>query len=78
VTTTLRQVVRVVVRVVVRLGRGLVWYARELMGDTAYEHYLARFAADHIDAHGCAQQPLSQRDFWRQRQDNLPVGAGCC
>jgi hypothetical protein len=69
-----------VARQVVRALRAVRWYARELMGDAAYEHYLARFAVDHADAdqNGCEHRPLSERDFWRQRSDNQSVSAGCC
>ena len=60
-------------------GRAVRWYVRELMGDSAYERYLARFAVDHADAgHGEHGQPLSEREFWRRRIDNQAVDARCC
>jgi uncharacterized short protein YbdD (DUF466 family) len=67
-----------VARQVVRALRAVRWYARELMGDSAYEHYLARFAVDHADGVSGEHHPLSERDFWRQRSDNQSVSAGCC
>jgi uncharacterized short protein YbdD (DUF466 family) len=70
-----------VIAQVVRAGQAVRWYVRELMGDTAYEHYLARFAVDHAgddDACGHDHQPLTEKEFWRQRIDNQPVNARCC
>lgn len=60
---------------VVRAGRGIRWYVTTLMGDRAYDVYVAHLAAQHPDA-----TPLTERQFWRQRtaeQDRNP-GARCC
>ena len=54
------------------------WYVREFMGDSAYERYLARFAADHSVGQMCEHRPLSEKEFWRQRVDNQPLDARCC
>ncbi|MCL1840172.1 MAG: YbdD/YjiX family protein [Propionibacteriaceae bacterium] len=62
-----------VVTQVVRAGKAVAWYVRELMGDTAYQRYLARFAVEHHD-----HEPLSEREFWRQRIDNQPMDSRCC
>lgn len=60
---------------VVRSGRGIRWYMRNLMGDTAYETYLAHHFRNHPDG-----EPMTERQFWRDRmdeQDRNP-GARCC
>ncbi len=68
--------------VVAFFGRGwraVRWYVRELMGDSAYEHYLERFAIDHAGVEPSEQhEPLTEREFWRQRIDNQPLDAHCC
>lgn len=46
------------------LLRGLRWYVREVSGDAAYDHYLAR----HLRRHP-GEPPLDVRTFWRQRLD---------
>lgn len=59
----------------VRAGRGIRWYVTTLMGDRAYDVYVAHLKAQHPDA-----VPLTERQFWRQRtaeQDRNP-GARCC
>lgn len=63
-----------IVRQVARVGQAICWYTRELMGDTAYQHYLARFAVDHDD--DC--QPLTEKEFWHRRIDDAPLDARCC
>ncbi len=58
-----------------RAGRGIRWYVTTLMGDRAYDVYVAHHRAQHPDA-----PPLTERQFWRQRtdeQDRNP-GARCC
>ncbi|MET0296945.1 MAG: YbdD/YjiX family protein [Microbacterium sp.] len=60
---------------VVRAGRGIRWYMTTLMGDRAYDTYVAHLRARHPDA-----TPVTERQFWRQRmadQDRNP-GARCC
>ena len=64
-------------RAVVRALQALAWYVRELMGDTAYERYLARFAVEHV-GHEDAHVPMSEKEFWRRRIDDQPVNARCC
>ena len=58
-----------------RAGRGIRWYVRNLMGDTAYETYIA-----HHRRHHPGEDPMTERQFWRDRmdeQDRNP-GARCC
>lgn len=58
-----------------RLGRGIRWYVTTLMGDRAYDVYVA-----HHRVHHPGEEPLTERQFWRQRaadQDADP-GARCC
>lgn len=58
-----------------RGARGIRWYVTSLMGDRAYEIYVAHLAGDHPDA-----TPLAEREFWVQRyreQEETP-GARCC
>ncbi|WP_426185590.1 YbdD/YjiX family protein [Microbacterium sp. TWP3-1-2b2] len=60
---------------VARSGRGIRWYMRNLMGDSAYETYLAHHGRRHPDV-----TPMTEREFWRDRmdeQDRNP-GARCC
>jgi len=62
-----------------RAGRAVAairWYVRELMGDSAYEHYLARFALEHAGRPSHA--PLTEKEFWRHRIDDAPVTSRCC
>lgn len=56
-------------------GRGIRWYITTLMGDTAYATYVAHLRREHPDA-----QPLTERQFWRQRMDDQDrnPGARCC
>jgi len=63
---------------VARVWAPVRWYIREFMGDSAYERYLARFAADHPVGQFCEHRPLSEKEFWRQRVDNQPLDARCC
>lgn len=58
-----------------RTGRGIRWYVTNLMGDTAYETYTTHHRRHHPD-----QEPMTERQFWRDRmdeQDRNP-GARCC
>lgn len=45
--------------------RGIRWYVRALMGDDAYDAYLARHGREHP-----GQQPLTVKEFWKQRVDD--------
>lgn len=58
-----------------RAGRGIRWYITNLMGDRAYETYLAHHRRHHPD-----EEPLTEREFWRQKMDNQDrnPGARCC
>lgn len=58
-----------------RVGRGIRWYVTELMGDTAYATYVAHHARHHPD-----EEPMTERQFWRQRMDDQDrnPGARCC
>ena len=58
-----------------RAGRGIRWYMRSLMGDSAYETYLAHHRRAHPDV-----TPLTERQFWRERMDDQDrnPGARCC
>lgn len=55
--------------------RGIRWYVTTLMGDTAYVTYVA-----HHDRHHPGEEPLSERQFWRERMDDQDrnPGARCC
>lgn len=58
-----------------RAGRGIRWYITTLMGDRAYDTYVAHLARVHPGT-----TPLTERQFWRQKmadQDANP-GARCC
>jgi uncharacterized short protein YbdD (DUF466 family) len=54
---------------------GAVWYLREVMGENAYEHYLAHRRRDHPDA-----PVLGRREFECRRMDRMEVRPGqrCC
>ncbi|WP_447652688.1 YbdD/YjiX family protein [Microbacterium sufflavum] len=58
-----------------RAGRGIRWYMTTLMGDTAYATYVAHHHRHHPD-----EEPLTERQFWRQRMDDQDrnPGARCC
>jgi len=61
---------------VVGIARGIRWYVRAVMGEDAYEKYLAHVEGEH----GGGAVPLSEREFWRDRtdrQDANPQGR-CC
>jgi uncharacterized short protein YbdD (DUF466 family) len=54
---------------------GGLWYVREVMGENAYERYLAHQRRDHPDA-----PVLSRREFECRRLDAMEVRPGqrCC
>lgn len=58
-----------------RAGRGIRWYMTTLMGDTAYSTYVVHHRRHHPDV-----EPLTERQFWRQRMDDQDrnPGARCC
>ena len=58
-----------------RAVAGALWYVREVMGENAYEHYLAHQRRDHPDA-----PVLPRREFERRRMDAMEVRPGqrCC
>jgi uncharacterized short protein YbdD (DUF466 family) len=61
------------------VGRNVVWFVRSVMGDDAYEKYRAHYEAQH-SGHPPSHQPLTEREFWRDRtdrQDAHPEGR-CC
>jgi uncharacterized short protein YbdD (DUF466 family) len=55
--------------------RSVRWYVTTLMGDRAYDTYVAHLAARHPGA-----PPLSERAFWvgRYREQEQNPGARCC
>lgn len=55
--------------------RHVTWYVGQLMGDSAYENYLARHRVRHPD-----HEPMSKREFWRDRIafDETNHSTGCC
>ena len=58
-----------------RAARSVSWYVTSLMGDRAYETWVAHLAVEHPE-----QTPVSEREFWKQRyreQETTP-GARCC
>lgn len=58
-----------------RVARGVRWYVTSLMGDNAYATYLAHQRRHHPDL-----EPLTERQFWRERMDDQDrnPGARCC
>lgn len=62
-------------RAVVRVAHGIRWYVTSLMGDNAYATYAAHQRRTHPGA-----EPLTERQFWRQRMDDQDrnPGARCC
>lgn len=55
--------------------RYCVWVWHQLMGDSAYENYLAKHQATHPDV-----APMTEKEFWRWRDDfnEDNVQSGCC
>ncbi|MGV2900048.1 YbdD/YjiX family protein [Microbacterium sp. AGC62] len=58
-----------------RVGRGIRWYMTNLMGDSAYVTYVAHQRRVHPD-----EEPMTERQFWRERMDDQDrnPGARCC
>lgn len=58
-----------------RGARSIRWYVTSLMGDRAYETYVAHLAVEHP-----GQPPLAEREFWvqRYREQETTPGARCC
>ena len=58
-----------------RLLRAVLWYLRELTGESAYDRYRERHDREHP---ACA--PMSRREFERRRTDAAAVvpGSRCC
>lgn len=53
----------------------LIWLFKGVMGENAYQQYLAHHGATHS-----SEPPLTERQFWRDktdRQDTNPEGR-CC
>jgi uncharacterized short protein YbdD (DUF466 family) len=52
-----------------------LWYAREVMGENAYDHYL-----QHQRHHHPGEPVLSRREFESRRMDQLEIRPGqrCC
>ncbi|WP_336641069.1 YbdD/YjiX family protein [Microbacterium sp. USHLN272] len=66
---------RALIGAAARVGRGIRWYMTTLMGDTAYATYVAHHRRHHPD-----EDPMTERQFWRQRMDDQDrnPGARCC
>ena len=62
----------------VRRGFGaLSWFVAGVLGEDAYDKYLAHFDTHNVDG---AAEPMTAREFWRDntdRQDDNPQGR-CC
>ena len=58
-----------------RVVAGALWYAREVMGENAYDHYLA-----HQRRHHPTEPVLSRREFECRRMDSMEIRPGqrCC
>ncbi|MDR2895951.1 MAG: YbdD/YjiX family protein [Propionibacteriaceae bacterium] len=55
------------------------WYLREMLDANAYQHYLERFTRNHAPGTCEADhQPLTEKEFWRDRIDNQPLESRCC
>lgn len=56
-------------------ARGVHWYVTSLMGDRAYDTYVAHHRRTHSE-----EPPLTERQFWRQKMDDQDrnPGARCC
>jgi uncharacterized short protein YbdD (DUF466 family) len=57
------------------IARSVLWYMRELTGETQYDRYLERHTREHA---GTA--PLTRREFERRRIDEKDAtpGSRCC
>jgi uncharacterized short protein YbdD (DUF466 family) len=51
----------------------VLWYLRELTGESAYDKYLERHTASHPDA-----VPLTRYEFEKRRTDEKAVQPRCC
>jgi uncharacterized short protein YbdD (DUF466 family) len=58
-----------------RAVAGTLWYVREVMGENAYDHYLAHQRQDHPD-----EPVLPRREFECRRMDQMQIRPGqrCC
>ena len=58
-----------------RAARVLGWYVTSLMGDRAYEAYVAHHQTRHPE-----RPPLDEREFWieRYRDQEITPGSRCC
>jgi uncharacterized short protein YbdD (DUF466 family) len=58
-----------------RAVAGALWYAREVLGENAYDHYLA-----HQRRHRPGEAVLTRREFECRRMDTMEVRPGqrCC
>lgn len=55
-----------------RATRTIIRFVHDLLGDSAYERYIARHRIEHPD-----HPPMTAREFWRQRaNDDAPPR--CC
>jgi uncharacterized short protein YbdD (DUF466 family) len=65
---------------IVRGARGLAWFVKGVMGEDAYDKYLAHHAATHAGADAAQHPPLTAKQFWRERTDRQDAdpGARCC
>lgn len=60
---------------VTRGARAVAWYVTSLMGERAYDHYVAHQRREHPGG-----EPISEREFWiaRYRDQELSPTSGCC
>lgn len=56
-----------------RAFAGVLWYLRELTGESAYDKYLERHGREHA---GC--EPLSRYEFEKRRTDAKAIQPRCC
>jgi uncharacterized short protein YbdD (DUF466 family) len=61
--------------VLARALRSVVWYLREVTGETAYDRYLEHHRREHS-----GDEPMSRREFERRRADAADERpqARCC
>lgn len=74
-TSTPASGMRLAVDTVGRVLRAIRWYVTSMMGDNAYEVYVAHQRRAHPGV-----EPMGERAFWRERtdeQDRNPQGR-CC
>jgi len=63
--------------------RGVRWYVRGVMGEDAYEKYLAHVESEHGGGDGgagAAPPVMTEREFWRDRTDrqDANLSGRCC